>query len=202
MLRTPVRPEFFNIRRRPGQNPVLLFVGSVIPEKGIEILLDSFARLLKLFPDACLRILGYARPAYAAALHSVIKRAGMQDKVILCGYVGVETLVEHLSQATALVLPTFMDTAPNVIAEAQVAGVPVVASAVGGIPEMIEPGVTGFLVKPKSVMALTEALANLLDQPGRGRAMALEAQQRAQSLYDVNRQVNKLMSIYRTLLRG
>jgi glycosyltransferase involved in cell wall biosynthesis len=203
MLRTPVRHEFFAIKRNPSPDnkPVLLFVGSVIPEKGIEILLNSFAETLKDFPAADLRVIGHFTPSYARVLESLMIRLGIAKQVTMYGYLNVKELARHFAEATLLVLPSFMDTAPNVIAEAQVAGVPVVATAVGGIPEMTEPDVTGILVQPRSVPSLTAGLLRLLRDSATAKSMAAAAQERVMSHYEPDKQVKKLLGVYRAILQ-
>jgi glycosyltransferase involved in cell wall biosynthesis len=203
MLRTPVRPEFFAIQRnRPlGEAPVLLFVGSVIPEKGIEVLLHAFLEVLKDFPGAHLRVIGHYAPAYAPVIQSIMTRLGIEDRVTLHGYCEIAELVQHFAEATLMVLPTFMDTAPNVVAEAQVSGVPVVATVVGGIPEMIESDVTGVLVQPRSAASLTAGLLRLLNDSATARSMAATAQERAILDYEPDQQVKKLIGVYRAVLQ-
>ncbi len=202
MLRTPVRTEFFSIQRNPppSKAPVLLFVGSLIPEKGIEILLHSFAETLKDFPGAHLRVIGHAKPSYARALKFMMERLGIAERVTMYGYLTVKELTRHFAEATLLVLPSFMDTAPNVVAEAQVAGVPVVATEVGGIPEMIERGVTGVLVLPRSVESLTRGILGLLNDTTLSESCAALARERARSKCAPETQVAKLVEVYRKVL--
>lgn len=202
LLRTPVRREFFSVQRNPPPDdaPVLLFVGSLIPEKGIEVLIQAFADVLKNVPGARLRVIGYATPAYERVLQSMISGLGIGERVTLCGYLNVTELTRHFTEATLLVLPSFMDTAPNVVAEAQVAGVPVVATAVGGIPEMIEPDVTGVLVLPRSVESLAKGLVRLLNDGTLRDLVAAVAQEQAQRECKPGTQVTKLVEVYRAVL--
>ncbi len=201
LLRTPVRHEFFSAERNPisDSTPILLFVGSVIPEKGIEVLLHSFAEILKDFPQAHLRVIGYGTPAYEQVLQSLMERLGITEHVTMCGYLNVEDVTRHFAEATLLVLPSFMDTAPNVVAEAQVAGLPVVATRVGGIPEMIEAGVSGVLVSPHSVESLIEGIKLLLNDSTLRESIAAVAQERAQRECSPDIQVAKLVDIYRSI---
>lgn len=200
-ITTPVRPEFFEIQRQPppADAPIILFVGSLIPAKGVEILLESFSELLRTFPQARLRLVGHSDPAYQAVLDAHIVRLDLKERVTQYGFCRIDALIQHFSVATLLVLPTLMDTAPNVIAEAKVAGVPVVASAVGGVLEMIESNVTGILVLPGSTDSLTAGLLDGLRDPDRMTAMAARAQLHAQRDHRPDVQVEKLIAVYRQI---
>jgi len=201
MLRTPVRSEFFSLQRDwpPAEAPVLIFVGSVIPEKGIEVLLHAFAEVLKDFPEAHLRVIGHYALGYAPVLQSILTRLGIESRVSLHGYLEIADVVQQFAAATLLVLPSFMDTAPNVIAEAQVAGVPVVATSVGGIPEMIEPDVTGVLVEPRSAASLRDGILRLLKDPVLATSVATAGRVRAREICAPEMQVAKLVEVYRTI---
>jgi glycosyltransferase involved in cell wall biosynthesis len=177
-----------------------LFAGSLIPEKGIEILLRAFAKVRDELPSAQLRIAGYATSAYEQTLRSLTADLRITDQVTFCGYLEVDSLIKEFAAATALVLPSFMDTAPNAVAEAQVAGLPVVATRVGGIPEMIEDNVTGLLVEPYSVESLICGILRLLSDCRLRVAIADAAQQRARRDCAPELQVSKLVDIYQTIV--
>jgi glycosyltransferase involved in cell wall biosynthesis len=202
LLRTPVRHEFFLVEREAREDgpPILLFAGSLIPEKGIEILLRAFAKVRDELPSAQLRIAGYATSAYEQTLRSLTADLRITDQVTFCGYLEVDSLIKEFAAATALVLPSFMDTAPNAVAEAQVAGLPVVATRVGGIPEMIEDNVTGLLVEPYSVESLICGILRLLSDCRLRVAIADAAQQRARRDCAPELQVSKLVDIYQTIV--
>ena len=104
-----------------------------------------------------------------------------------------------MARASLLVLPTFMDTSPNVISEAQVAGLPVVATRVGGVPEMIAHRRTGLLVQPHSIGPLSDAILEALRNPLATEAMAHAARSEALVNHDPKTQVAKLVDIYRDM---
>lgn len=201
-LRTPVRPEFFSRPRNPSAEkaPVLLFVGTLLPEKGIDVLLHSFAEVLNVFPGATLRVIGHSPFSFHKVLQSLMDRLNIADRVEMCGFLNIDQLVQHFAEATVLVLPSVMDTAPNVVAEAQVAGLPVVATAVGGIPEMIEDDISGVLVQPRSVELLTKGILRLLRDPVFRKSVAAAAQSRARAMCLPEIQVAKLVEVYRAVL--
>jgi len=198
-VKTPVRREFFHVQRNPvpADKPEILFVGSVIREKGIEVLLQGVARIVQEFARFKLHVAGPYSPQYMnSSLEPLMSRLGISDQVRFHGLLSASEIAELMSKVTLLVLPTYMDTSPNVVAESQVAGVPVVASSVGGIPEMIEHGATGFLVEPGSVEALAHGLLQILRHPGLAKDMAGKARAQAWLDYQPENQVQKLAAIY------
>jgi glycosyltransferase involved in cell wall biosynthesis len=202
-LSTPIREEWFQIARRlEGGAPLeVLFVGWVVPEKGIEVLLPAFSRVVKEYPHSVLHLVGaYDRAYHARVLLPLVSRLGLEDRVIFHGQQPFAVVAERLSRAAVLVLPTLMDTAPNVLAEARAAGVPVVASAVGGIPELIDDGVDGVLVPPRSPERLAAAIASLLRDPAAATAMGERGRDRVRRDHRAPAQVAKLLDVYREVL--
>jgi glycosyltransferase involved in cell wall biosynthesis len=121
----------------------LLFVGQLEPHKGIKFLLDEFC---KLDIDAKLIIAGEG--TYVQKLK---KRAEQDKRLIYLGFVSLEQLVNCFGIADALIVPSLCyENSPTVIYESLNAGVPVVASDIGGVGELVEDGVNGFLFQPGS----------------------------------------------------
>jgi glycosyltransferase involved in cell wall biosynthesis len=202
VVKTPVRPEAFAVRREPApaDAPELLFVGSVIPAKGIEVLFRALSVVARRHPRVKLHVAGSGEEAYInGTLVPLMDRLGITERVVFHGYLPTSGLVTLWGRAAMLVLPTFMDTAPNVVAEAQVAGVPVVGSAVGGVPEMIEHDVSGLLVDPGADRPLADAVLRLLDDPDTASRFARASQDRARLDHRPEEQVRKLVELYREL---
>lgn len=106
------------------------------------------------------------------------------------------------SVADLLVLPSLQDNFPNVVLEAMACGVPVVAYAAGGTPEMITDGETGALVTVGDVRALKEAIAALINDRGRRATMSHAARARAVTDFDIHRQAESCQKLYAQLLAG
>lgn len=203
IIRTPVRDEWFEIVRgaETGTAPEILFVGWAVPEKGIDVLVTAFSRVVAEYPRAVLHVVGpYDGGYFQRVLMPEIARLSLADRVVFHGQQPAAVVAERLSSAALLALPTRMDTAPNVLAEARAAGVPVVASAVGGIPELIEDGVDGVLVPDGSAEALASAIAALLRDPAAAAAMGARGRERARRDHRASVQVPKLLDVYREVL--
>jgi glycosyltransferase involved in cell wall biosynthesis len=133
--------------------------------------------------------------SYAAHL-AALAGAGVE----FFGRAPLAALLEFLAQATALVLPSHQENAPMVVAEAMAAGVPVVATRVGALPEMVEDGVSGWLVDP-SEDALHAALCAILDDPGAAAEMGRRGRQLAWQRYHPQCVAQATLDVYEQLLR-
>lgn len=113
------------------------------------------------------------------------------------GMLGREELRQQFAQATAVVLPTWEDNCPMVVLEAQAAGVPVIASNVGGVPDLVENEVTGILTDPSRPETMPKALARLLEDPRLAKRLAEEGRRQAKSRFHSKVIAAKHLEIYR-----
>ena len=203
MVKTPVRSEFFAVARSPAPaaQPELLFVSSVVPAKGIEVLLTAFSAVVAQFPGAVLTVAGACDQRYMAVLKRLVTRLQLDGSVTFYGFQTAADVARLMARASLLVLPTLMDTSPNVILEAQIVGVPVITTGVGGVPELVEHGRTGILVPPGSPEELSAAILESLRNPKAAQALADAAQSRALAERRPETQAAKLIDVYRTISR-
>lgn len=157
----------------------LLFVGRLRIRKGVEVLLEAFRDLRRELPAAELKIVGDGE--HRAALEAKAAELGLDPASLFLGRQGAAGVRSLLRGAAALVVPSTYEGMPLVVLEAMEAGVPVVASRVSGIPEVVVPGETGWLVDPVDPEGLRAALREVLLDPagakrrgeaGRRRALA------------------------------
>lgn len=184
------------------RNPVFgrfLFVGRLVEKKGLDVLLRALADA----PEATL-VIGGDGPE-APALRDLTHRLGLADRVRFAGQVSRKDLREQLRHAYAVVVPSRVaangdqDTTPLVMSESMSAGVPVIASRLGGLAEQIEPGVTGLLAEPDSAESLKDALRQALAEPGLLTECGLRSRERIRgSALDLSTTVAR----YTELLRG
>jgi glycosyltransferase involved in cell wall biosynthesis len=123
---------------------------------------------------------------------------GIADRVTFLGH--REDVPALLAQADAFVLPSRSEAFPNGAIEAMAAGLPVVASAVGGLLDLIEPGRTGLLVPPDDPLALADALDGLVRAPARGAALGAAARDDVVRRYSFERMVCSFETLYLSLL--
>lgn len=148
--------------------PLLLSVGHLIPEKGHHVLLEALARLPGNGSRAArLFLIGddpTPRSAHRRRLERRIRELKLEGRVELAGPRPQSELRAWYGAADALVLPTFREGCPNVVREALACGAPVIASRVGGVPELISSGTMGLLVEPGDVPGLAAAIAAALER--------------------------------------
>lgn len=159
--------------------PVALFVGVLQPYKAPDVLLSAWRRVGDRLPEARLRMVGGG--PLRAALEEAVRRSGLSGCIEFLGPVPRPKLVDLLDEAWCLVLPSRSEGLPRVILEAMARGRAVVASSVGGIPELVEDGATGFLVPPEDPVLLSEALAKILEDRSLAEAMGLTGRVRAEA---------------------
>ena len=150
----------------------LLFVGRLRIRKGVEVLLHALHGLVDRDVDLGLRLAGDGERM--ESLRSLTRDLGLDDRVQFLGRCDRDRLDVEFRRCAALVVPSTYEGMPLVILEAMARGVPVVASAVSGIPEVVLNGETGWLVPAEDVRALRAALAEVVENPdevrSRGRA--------------------------------
>lgn len=152
----------------------LLCVASLIPAKGHEVLLDALGRLLDLDWRCTLAGPADRDPDFAGGLHKVAADTGLADRLVFAGELSPDELAARYAGADVLVLPSLAETYGMVVAEALSHGLPVIASAVGGVPEALGTlahGVPGELVTPGDPGALAGALRTWLGEPGYRRSL-------------------------------
>lgn len=152
--------------RPPRGAPTVLFAGVLVHGKGVHHLLDAVPEVRRTVPNARVLIAGAAKDAaYARELHAQAARQGISGCVEFLGALPQADLARRMAQADVLVLPTLSEAFGLVLLEAMACGTPVVASRVGGTPDLVRDGENGFLVPPGDPRALAERVAWVLSHP-------------------------------------
>ena len=177
--------------------PLLLAIGRLIAQKDHATLLRAFAAVRAAHPEAVLAILGSGpleeeTRQLAAELH-------LADALLLPGR--LETR-DWLERADVFVHTSRWEGFGIVLLEAMIAGLPVVATRVSAVPEIVVDGRTGALVEPGDVTALSAALSHLLDRPDRARELGREGSERARTSFSVARMVDATMEVYAAASRA
>lgn len=150
-IENPVKEEYFSIKPTPEIDS-LLYAGIVCPRKNVERLIQAIALVREKKPNIHLSIAGSLEDShYAERCKAEVQRLGLEDNVEFLGSIALDDMQQRLSSTQLMVLCSLQETAPLSIGEAMAAGVPVVASNICGIPNMVEEGVTGCLVNPLDV---------------------------------------------------
>ncbi|MBV8202168.1 MAG: glycosyltransferase [Acidobacteria bacterium] len=159
----------------------LLVVGRLRIRKGVDVLLAAMPELRRRHAGARLLIAGDGE--HRAPLERAAAALGLGEAVSFLGLADAERVRRLLRGAAALVVPSIYEGMPLVVLEAMEAAVPVVASRVSGIPEVVEDGRTGWLVPPEEPPSLAAALAAVLDDPAEARRRGAAGRQRLRQRY-------------------
>ena len=181
----------------PG-DPVVGMAAQFIPRKGHDVLLRAAPAILRHHPRT--RFLLFGRGPMAGEIARRADSGGLGDAVQLRGF--RRDLSRILPCLDLLVHPAMMEGLGIVLLQASASGIPVVASAVGGIPEAVVNQETGILVPPGDPQAVAEAVSLLLDQPDRAREMGARGRRRVLEEFSVDRMVEGNLAVYREMLAG
>lgn len=177
----------------PAEGPLAVCVGNLYPVKDHATLLRALPRL------ANLRVAIAGRGAEETRLRSLSAELGVSDRVTLLGVRSDVNTV--LAAGDLFVQPSRSEGLPLSILEAMAAGLPIVATRVGGVPEAVTDGETGLLVPPGDPGTLSEALAALLRDPPSSRALASAARRRAEREYSVQAMCERYRRLYDRIAR-
>jgi glycosyltransferase involved in cell wall biosynthesis len=205
LIPNAVAPCFFSIPppRTDGAFN-LLFVGTIYRLKGLHDLIEALTYVTKRISKPIrLRIVG-PQPSntsgqdYVKGLRRRIRDLGLAGQVEWCGAKDESEVADALSQSDLLVLPSYEENLPMCVAEALAAGVPVVATKVGGIPELVADGINGLLVPPGDVSSLANTILQLLENESLRVQMARSAKQNA-SVFNSRNVAEATIEVYRNI---
>ena len=172
----------------------LLYVGHVIPTKGVYELVEACAGI----SNVDLFLVGLVKPEVEAELKEIVRnRAG--DWCHLIGEKSHDEVLQEMAKCDVFVFPSYTEGFPNVIIEAMACGCPIIASAVGAIPEML--GVedtyqSGVVVQPKDVDGLKSEILNLIDNNSAKKELSLRAQKRVKDMYAIDSVWKKIVKVW------
>src|SRR5262245_24095072 len=185
-----------SVRPYAGTEPRLLCVGRLIPIKGHLVLLRSLAQARTRVPGLVLEVAG--RGPLEPSLREFARELGIENAVRFLGFVSpVQTAVE---QSAVVVVPSLGEGFGMVALEAMERARPVIASAVGGLPEIVEDGTTGIVVEPGDAEGLAEAIVALAGDLERAAEMGRAGRERALAQFTPERSAERIESLYRAAL--
>ncbi len=179
--------------------PHLLFLGADWQRKGLDLLLDAVRLIQPDYPKVQVTVVG--PDPEDRALRSLIQKRGLFGHVMLVGQASRERVAQYMWHSDLLVLPSRREALGVAVLEAMAAGLPVVASSVGGIPEILRAGREGLLVPANDSKSLSSALSKMLGDDATRSAFRTAGLSRALE-FSVPTMVDKIRSIYRSVALG
>ena len=197
----------FKERKIRPENKVNIFtVARLVEVKGVEYSIRAVAKLLKTHSNICYRIAGDGH--LREELQGLISRLGAQNKVILLGWKTQDEVQELYEKSHIFVLSSVIASNDDqegqglVLVEAQAMGLPIISTLVGGIPEGVLDGKSGFLIPERNVDVLAERLQCLIEHPEVWPEMGRCGRNFVEKHYDINKLNQQLVKIYQNLLRS
>jgi glycosyltransferase involved in cell wall biosynthesis len=191
------RTELLGLFPRPPRL-IVGAAGRLSPEKGFGVLIDAAATVLAEMPDTGFVLFGDG--PLRADLEQQIRQRGLAERFILAGF--RTHLQPLLAQLDVGVMSSFTEGLPVILLELFAAGIPVVATAVGGIPEVIEEGQSGSLVQAGEPDGLARRVLDLLRDDARRQTMGRHAQLRAERDFSFAGQSAQYQELFQRLVRG
>jgi glycosyltransferase involved in cell wall biosynthesis len=171
--------------------PLVVYTGRLVPEKKVDLLLEAWSIVHREHPDATLVIVGEGAEA-------VPLQQKASTGVIFTG--GVEDVRPYLQAGDIFVLPSLNEGLSNALLEAMSAGLGVVATAVGGAPDVIQHGENGWLIPPGDPQVIQDAIKSLIEQPELCQSLAFSARQVMVERYSLPVVAQQLRSLYDRVL--
>lgn len=193
VLPNPVDCAAFAAEPRRHDGATLLYLGDIAPHKGVFDLLTALAIIRSRLPEARLVFCGRGP---TGEIWQRARRLQIADRLQCPGYVGGETKQQFLREATLYVHPAYVEALGVSLLEALAAGLPIVATRTGGIPEVVEDGVNGLLVAPGDVEALARSVIDLLNRPDLRAEMARRNRYKAVRHFDLPIIAGRLATLY------
>lgn len=173
--------ELVGLERRPAERASVGYVGRISPEKGVDVALRALAQLRDEGLDVDFEIAGGGEDEHLRELEALAASLGIAERVSFLGPLDTAALKDFYARIHALVVPSvWEEPAGLVLVEGALAGVPLVASRVGGIPEIVRDPEEALLCPPGDAAALAAALRRTLTEPEASAARAERARERAQ----------------------
>ena len=191
-------------RRRmgvPDDGPVISYVGKLVPRKGVDTLVEAMGILAARAAGAP-RLVMAGIGGLREPLEQRAAELGVADRITWLGKVPHDEVGWVMSAGDVFVLPSLSEGLPTVVCEAMACGLPVVATAVDGTPEIVDDPATGLLVQPHDAGGLAAALARVLDDHDMAARMGAEALRRSEAEYTWAANARRMEQVYAAVMQG
>jgi glycosyltransferase involved in cell wall biosynthesis len=174
-------------------SPMILFLGRLGARKGTFDLVRAFAAVLQRFPDASLVCAG---DGAIEEVKSLARSLGIEKSVYCPGWLDPEGKRQALRRATVFALPSYAEGLPMALLEAMSWGLPVVATAVGGIPQVLRNGENGWMVRPGDLENLSRRLCGAIAETAVSGRMGRAARETIEDSFSLSASIERLIAIY------
>jgi glycosyltransferase involved in cell wall biosynthesis len=180
-----------------GERFKMVFVGSLAPPKGLQVLIAAVELLAQRGRAVELTIVGEG-PA-RAGLEALVQQKRLEKSVLMPGACNHDKVADYYRRSDAFVLASFAEGVPVVLMEAMAMELPCVSTRITGIPELIDDGVNGLLVPPASAVALADAVERLIADPALARRIGLAGREKVLTKYQLTKNSELLAAVFKRL---
>jgi glycosyltransferase involved in cell wall biosynthesis len=193
-----IRQEDFAEGKQDVQlpRPVIGSLAMFKNKKGLEVLLCAFKMVLQHYPSAQLLLVGFVIQEEQSRFADIVAKYDLDDRIIVTGRVARQDVLRYLRALDVFAFSSLHDGCPNAVLEAMLAGVPIVATRSGAVPEMLEDDKQGLLVPPGSATALHEAIVKMLSLGTDREEYGRQARIRALTQFSLHREVEAYLEVY------
>lgn len=196
VVANPIDPALLQYERLAAPSRTVLFVGRLVEQKGVLDLVEAFAAFHREHSDWRLQFAGQGD---IEAIRTRARELGVEDHIDFLGWVTGAEKLKYLAHAGIFVLPSWVEGLPMSILEAMAMGLPIVATRVGAVPEVIEQDVSGKLVEPRTPTALADALVDLARDEKKRHALGARAQAAVTAQFGPGEVLPRVEAIYANL---
>lgn len=196
-----INEDILQIQRQNQKNGKikLLFIGRLVPQKGIDVLIKSIKNINSIY-NIELNIIGEGKQK--KEYFQLAKMLKISNFINFIGFTTEYTKIKYLMESDILIVPSRSESFGITVVEGMSAELPVIGSAVGGIPELINHNKTGILVPPNNVQALANAIIDLIDNPDKRDRLGKAAKKFAKNNFTWRKRADRVEEIYREITSG
>lgn len=193
-----IEPAWFEVKRQAEGSRDLVLWGRMEEQKGISELLRTLKEVAGRIPDVRLHLIGEGN--MKEAYRKQAEELGVLDRVEFHGWMDVDVIQQFIAKCAVGVFPSRVESFGLSMAEAMAAGLPIIATRVGALPEFIEDGVTGTLVPSGNIPALYRAILEKLEHPERAQTLADAGRETVRQRFSWDQAARKMTEIYQAVL--
>lgn len=206
-----LRDDFYNAEKwniKNANKHQLFGISSQVPYKGLHYAVKVIAKLKEKYPDVCLSVPGNFKidlpdstiQSYEKYIKKLINEYGVRDNIKFLPSLNPSEMIDEMMKCRAFYQYSIIENSPNSLAEAQILGVPCVASDVGGTSSYVEDGKDGLLFKVDSVYECAEKIAELFENDSLCLSLSENGIKTAEERHNVKSNTEKLISIYKDII--
>lgn len=181
----------------PPKTKVALFFGPIVEYKGLEYLLRAFAKVVRRIPSSMVVIAGRPSPDFSKYQRLMAELGIIQNSIVDLRYIPLEEVSTYFAAADVVITPYLNTYQSGVIQLAYAFGLPVIATTVGGLPEVVRAGETGYLIPPANEQALSDAIIEIFTNQDKSKKMGKRGRKLAEREFSWNEIARETVEVYK-----